>query len=157
MWIHGKVGYSNEGTEQHRAQHRRNGVSAAETCMQLVPPVWQSFHFTDEGQFHREVVRYATNFLAWETIPADDPAPTPEDLTGALRLIEQGVACADGGEHMYLHDTHARVLLALDREPEAWRVVQRALAIDPEFAPLQDLKHDPRYEAWTQSGGGTGN
>ncbi|MGW1659251.1 leucine-rich repeat domain-containing protein [Streptomyces atratus] len=157
MWIHGKVGHGDEDTEQHRAQHRRDGVAVAETCMRLVPPVWQIFHFTDEGQFQREVVRYATNFLAWEIIHAEDPAPTPKDLADALRLIEKGVACADGDDHLYLHDTYARVLLALGRESDAWREVQRALAIDPAFAPLQDLRVDHRYQAWADRGVGTGD
>jgi Leucine-rich repeat (LRR) protein len=143
MWIHGKLGYDDDTDAEQAAGHRREGVAVAEVCLRQVPPVWQIFHFTDEGQFQREVVRYATNFIAWELSQAG------EDLDRALTLIEQGVACADGAEHVYLHDTHARVLLAQGKEESAWRVVRQALAIDPSFEPIQDLARDPRYLAFS--------
>jgi hypothetical protein len=79
----------------------------AERCLELVPPVWSLFHFTDEGEFHREVVRYATNFIAWETSQAD-PVPARGELERALALIEQGVASGSESQYVYLRDTHAR-------------------------------------------------
>lgn len=145
MWIHGRLGYDAATAPQEAARHRREGLAVAEICMRLVPPVWQIFHFTDEGRFQREVVRYATNFIAWELTHGES---TSEGLARALTLIEQGVACADGSEHLYLRDTHARVLLALGREKDAWRVVRQALAIDPGFEDIQDLARDPRYLAY---------
>lgn len=143
MWIHGKLGYDDSVDEQARVAHRRSGVIEAEACLELVPPVWLIWHYTDEGEFEREVVRYATNFIAWELMA--DPAG---DTARALSLIEQGVACVNGPEHLYVRDTHARVLLALGREAEAWVVVEQALAVDPDFADIADLARDERYQAW---------
>jgi Leucine-rich repeat (LRR) protein len=147
MWIHGEVGYGREGTVADRAGHRRLGVALAERCLELVPPVWSLLHFTDEAEFHREVVRYATNFIAWETSQAD-PVPARAALERALELIEQGVTCGGESRYIYLRDTHARVLLALGEEPDAWRVVHQADALDTTFKPMVDLKRDPRYQAW---------
>jgi Leucine-rich repeat (LRR) protein len=136
MWIHGK-------TKQDGP-----GVAEAERCLELVPPVWSIFHFTDEGQFQREVVRYATNFIAWTL--QSSPKAAPGDLARALELIERGAACVDGPEHFYVLDTQARVLLRLERLEDAWRIVQRVLHQDPKFAPMQDLKKDKRYKAWAK-------
>lgn len=131
MWIYGKT------------SNATDGLPLARRCLELVPPVWQIWHFTDEGQFHREVVRYATNFLAWEMLKG-----SPAELAEALALIERGAACVDGAEHAYVRDTHARVLLALGRPDDAWREVQRVQLVDASFAPIQDLFADPRYQAW---------
>lgn len=136
MWIHGK-------TKQDGP-----GVAEAERCLELVPPVWSIFHFTDEGQFQREVVRYATNFIAWTL--QSNPKATPNDLARALELIERGAACSDGPEHFYVLDTQVRVLLRLQRLEDAWRIVQKVLHQDPKFAPMQDLRKDKRYKAWAK-------
>ncbi|WP_412543150.1 hypothetical protein R8Z50_11975 [Longispora sp. K20-0274] len=147
MWVHAQVGYGTAGSEEERTRHRLAGVPVAEECMRLLPPNWRVHHFTDEGQFHREVVRYATNYLAWELLHAPDR--TRADLDRALELIEQGAVCVDGAEHTYVRDTHARVLLALGRDADAWRVVRQALGASPDFDPIQDLAEDPRYLAWS--------
>lgn len=131
LWIHAKTGNVVEG------------LPLARRCLELVPPVWQIWHFTDEGQFHREVVRYATNFLAWELLKG-----APAGLDEALAMIERGAACSDGAEHAWVHDTHARVLLALGRTDDAWREVLRVQRAAPSFEPIQDLFADPRYQAW---------
>ncbi|MBL8917951.1 MAG: hypothetical protein JNJ54_03750 [Myxococcaceae bacterium] len=136
LWIHGKTGNAVEG------------LPLARRCLELVPPVWQLWHFTDEGQFHREVVRYATNFLAWELLKG-----APAGLDEALSSIERGAACVDGAEHAYVHDTHARVLLALGRTDEAWREVLRLQRVDASFEPSQDLFEDARYQAWLRGAG----
>jgi len=132
LWIHGK-------------RRDPRGVAEAETVLRLVPPVWLIFHYTDEGQFHRECVRYASNLLAWELLQSGG------DLAKALEHAERGVACADGAAHFYLRDTQVRILLKLGREAEAWPIVQRVLRQDPDFADFQDLKADPRYIAWASA------
>jgi Leucine-rich repeat (LRR) protein len=145
MWIDGKRGYGKDGSDEQRAAWRKAGVAEAETLLRLVPPVWMIWHFTDEGQFHRECVRYATNFLAWELLQAR------RDLPRALELIERGAACVDEQSHYYVLDTQVRILLALGRDTDAWRIVKKVLHQDADFAQFQDLKDDARYQAWART------
>ncbi len=136
LWLHNHAVSAADTAADARPEHLRGGAAEAKECLRLVPPVWNIFHFTDEGQFQREVVRQAANFLAWYTLTGElaaagaieESEATPQR---ALELIEMGVDCADGSQHLYLHDTHARVLLALGREPDAWRVVHRSPRTGP--------------------------
>jgi Leucine-rich repeat (LRR) protein len=146
MWIDATRGYAKKGTAAQRKIWKKAALAEAEACMRLVPPVWQIWHFTDEGQFHREVARYATNVIAWEIYEHGD------DLQRARTLIEQGAACADD-EHLYIFDTQARVLLKLGMLDDAWRVVHKVLHRDSSFAAIQDLAQDQRYRAWSKGNG----
>lgn len=126
------------------------GEALARRCLELVPPVWQIWHFTDEGQFHREVVRYATNLLAWNV--SQGKAATPAAQAEALELIDRGLACADGGsQHLFLRDTKVRLLLAMKRDADAWPIVENTLAIDKDFVHFKDLENDERYKKWLAS------
>ncbi len=74
LWIHSTLSRDTELTAADRADHALSGVIVGEECLRLVPPVWTIFHFTDEGQFQREVVCDATNHIAWQAVVADPPA-----------------------------------------------------------------------------------
>jgi hypothetical protein len=145
MWIHGHLGYTLRPGDDDGARHRTEASAAAEACLLLVPAVWRTLHHTDETEFQREVVRYATTLLAREALQrGGDSLPTGIDL------IERGAACADRPEHAYVHALHARLLLAAGRADEAWPVVRRLLTEDPSSssANVKDLADDPRYRAW---------
>ena len=148
MWIDGKRGHGSDGSKSDREKWRREGLLEAEACLRLVPPVWQIFHFTDEGEFQREVVRYATNFIAWEL--QSNAKATPTDLARALEVIDRGVACLRSGQDHHILDTKARVLIKLGRQDEAWLLVERILREEPNFRDVADLAKDPRYIAWAR-------
>ncbi|CAN5453525.1 hypothetical protein BH09MYX1_BH09MYX1_48630 [soil metagenome] len=63
---------------------------------------------------------------------------TDEECTEALVWAHE--ASANAREPLPAMDTEARILLRLGREGAARAITKRALRLDPEFAPLQDLK-----------------
>lgn len=122
----------------------RASVAAAETCLRLLSAaVDERIETRLLTDLEREALQYAANTIAWQAVTVDPPADRAE-LARALTLTN--AAMAQGGDHLHLADTHIRVLLATGHESQAWAALDRALAVDPTFGPLQNLRADPRYQ-----------
>lgn len=117
-------------------------TSLSRAALALVPgAIW---HFTDQGAFQEEVLRKASNALAWYQMEA---ASTPAALEEALASIQRGLAVARP-EDDYLRDTQVRILLKLGRSEEAYRIVDLVLRAEPDSADFRDLVEDSGYQAW---------
>ncbi len=117
----------------------------ARKCLELTPDPNLVWHFTDEGEFHKEVIRTASNALAWYLYENQTGA---HDLEEALSLIEKAISCITEPHQAFLYDTKVRILLALNRQDDAYPIVNRILANDPDFYEFQDLKTDENYQTW---------
>lgn len=102
--------------------------------------------FTDEGQFYLDAYVTAAGGLAWYLY---------EDAKGDEALLEEALVLARNAtdriqnhSQYWAHDTEVRILLALKRDEDAWKVVHQVLEEHPDFADFQDLREDARYIAW---------
>ncbi|MGW1350029.1 leucine-rich repeat domain-containing protein [Streptomyces sp. NPDC002409] len=117
-------------------------VRYAERTLALLPDtIW---HFTDEGAFQEEVGRRTGNALAWHLLRMGEPER-------ALTAVEQALVEAEGPSHDFIHDTRVRVLLALGRTDDAYRVADQVLTRDPGFEDLADLANLPEFQRWRQT------
>ncbi|MEW8625186.1 MAG: tetratricopeptide repeat protein [Candidatus Thiodiazotropha sp.] len=96
--------------------------------------IWQ---YTELGQFQMEVYRTAGNGLAWQQL---QNGSNQEQWKEALTTVEKAVSYIRDPEDYYILDTKVRILLKLNREQEAYRIVREVLDEDPAFADFQDLK-----------------
>lgn len=78
-----------------------------------------------------------------------------EDAKGDAALLEEALILARRAtgrvqhpSQYWTHDTEVRILLALKREDDAWKIVHQVLDELPDFADFKDLKVDARYIAW---------
>ncbi|WP_162907020.1 leucine-rich repeat domain-containing protein [Allorhizocola rhizosphaerae] len=105
----------------------------AEEALALVPPPGMVWHYTDEGAFQQEVTRRAGNALAWHLMKSGE-------LDKALSTVERALAFASEPDYDYIRDTKVRILLAMGRDDEAYRIVEQVLARTPDFEDFADLK-----------------
>ncbi|MFF3392708.1 hypothetical protein ACFYW1_17495 [Streptomyces sp. NPDC002669] len=117
-------------------------VRYAERTMALLPDT--ILHFTDEGAFQEEVRRRTGNALAWHLLRIGEPER-------ALAAVEQALVEAEGPSHDFIHDTRIRILLALGRTDDAYRVADQVLTRDPGFEDLADLANLPEFQRWRQA------
>ena len=78
--------------------------------------------------------------------PAVEAPRSQLALYAALRDVE--VALAFSPFDFHAQATKARVLRALERDEEAFRIVQGLEALMPRFAALEDVRGAPEYLAW---------
>jgi len=149
MWIYGQLAYRVDSlTDDKKKEYEIAGNKEAEICLSLVPNNTMVWHFTDEGQFHEEVIRYASNFIAWGLyVRNDDDA----SLQKALEIIDRGCAYSDEPNYFYLWDTKVRILLKMGRIDEAYRIVDRILTISPEFSDFQEFKKHRDFLEWRKN------
>lgn len=122
----------------------------AEKCLEILRPTIRSgaiMHFTEQGQFHEEVIRYATNSIAWHTCLQTNDAQKLEEV---LQLLELGESYVDAPEHAYLLDTKARILLKLNRKEEAYEITRACLINDPYVTHFDDILDDKEYKQWKE-------
>jgi hypothetical protein len=102
--------------------------------------------FTDEGQFYLDAYVTAAGGLAWYLYEdaKGDEAPLEEALTLARKATDR----VNNPSQYWAHDTEVRILLALKRDDDAWKIVNQVLKELPDFADFHDLKDDARYRAW---------
>jgi tetratricopeptide (TPR) repeat protein len=141
MWIYSRLAYQspNEPADMIK-KHKELCTEEAKTCLDLVPANWNIWHFTDEGQFQKEVVRYACNCIAWPLYANHDDK---ESLEEALQIAERGAELATESSQYYIVDTQVRILIKLGRTDEAYRIVWRILEKEPDFEDFQDFKTNP--------------
>ncbi|MGW2180621.1 leucine-rich repeat domain-containing protein [Streptomyces sp. NPDC001732] len=117
-------------------------VRYAEQAMSLLPDtVW---HFTAQGAFQEEVRRRTGNALAWHLLHSGEPER-------ALVAVEQALTADEDSSHDFVRDTQVRVLLALDRTDDAYRVVDQVLTRDPDSEDFTDLAALPEFQRWRQA------
>lgn len=117
-------------------------IRYAEQTLSLIPG--QIWHFTDEGAFQEEVKRRTGNALAWHLLHSGEPER-------ALAAVEQALTVAAGPEYDFVRDTQVRVLLALGRTDDAYRVADQILTRDPSFGDLTDMAALPEFQSWRQA------
>lgn len=111
---------------------------------------------TDEGDFQAMVRRHTGNTLAWYLLHSGEP-------DRALTAVEQALSVADDPEYDFVRDTYVRVLLALGRTEEAYRVTDEVLARvpaylvmagivirEPVFGDLTDIVASPAFQQWRE-------
>ncbi|MBD0841517.1 leucine-rich repeat domain-containing protein [Streptomyces sp. TRM68416] len=114
-------------------------IRYAEQALALIPgTIW---HLTDEGAFQEEVKRRTGNALAWHLLHSGEPER-------ALTAVEQALTVASAPEYDFIRDTQVRVLLALGRTEDAYRVADRVLTRDPSFDDLTDIAALPEFQSW---------
>lgn len=117
-------------------------VRHAEQALSLIPDtIW---HFTDEGVFQEEVRRRAGNALAWHLLRGGEPER-------ALAAVEQALTVADGSDHDFVRDTQVRILLALGRTDDAYRVADTVLTREPSFEDFADIAALPEFQEWRRA------
>ncbi|MCB9640104.1 MAG: leucine-rich repeat domain-containing protein [Myxococcales bacterium] len=143
MWLYSQLGYQWSGITDAEL-YKRLCAEEGRRCLALVPThnIW---HFTDEGAFHEEVVRFASNAVAWYKY---EQAKDQAALEQALSTIERALPFAKEAAFFYVQDTYVRILLALDRQDEAYQCVYKILAQEPKFKDFQDIKKSSPYKSW---------
>ncbi|MFE2935889.1 hypothetical protein [Streptomyces sp. NPDC059278] len=117
-------------------------IRYAEQTLSLIPgTIW---HFTDEGAFQEEVKRRTGNALARRLLHCGEPER-------ALAVVEQAVTVAAGPEYDFVRHTQVRVLLALGRTDDAYRVADQVLTRDPSFGDFTDIAALPEFRSWRQA------
>ncbi|MET9661658.1 hypothetical protein, partial [Streptomyces sp. NPDC006510] len=117
-------------------------IRYAEQTLSLIPgTIW---HFTDEGAFQEEVKRRTGNALAWHLLHSGGPER-------ALAAVGQALSVASAPEYDFVRDTQVRILLALGRTDDAYRVADQVLTRDPSFGDLTDIAALPEFQSWRQA------
>lgn len=103
--------------------------------------------FTPEGQFYLDAYVTAAGGLGWYLY--EDAKDDTKLLEKALTLARKATGQVQNPSQYWVHDSEVRILLALGREDEAWKIVSRVLEELPDFVDFQDLEDDARYRAWS--------
>lgn len=136
MWIYSNLGESEKA------------LSLAKQCMALMADTISAgaiFHYTDMGRFYEEVIRYATNNIAWYAYEHSD---STDELERALETISLGCNYIDSPDYFYAFDTKVRILLKLGRKEEAFKIVFSCLQQLPDFSDFSDIKKQKEYQDW---------
>lgn len=126
----------------------QQAVLYAEKCLELLQSTIRAGaigHFTEMGQFHEEVIRYATNCIGWNTFSQTDDKARLEEL---VELVSMGCQYADDPKYFYIFDTKARILLKLGRKEEAYNIVRSCLKKDKDFGDFNDIIRENDYRSW---------
>lgn len=129
----------------------KKALSYAKKCMELMSDTIRAgaiFHYTDTGRFYEEVIRYATNTIAWDLYKHSDSI---DELERALKTISHGCNYIDSPDYFYAFDTKVRILLKLGRKEEAYRIVFTCLQQRPDFSDFSDIKEQKEYQDWKKN------
>ena len=130
------------------AGQEEQAVAYARKCLDILQPSIEAGaigHFMEQGRFYEEVIRWATNCIAWHI---HESASDTEQWEEALRLISFGAQYAEHPDHFYVLDTQARLLLKLDRQEEAYRSVRSCLKEDRSCPHFDDIAETAGYKQW---------
>jgi tetratricopeptide (TPR) repeat protein len=143
LWIYSKLAYNKKLNDSK--DYKKLCLGEAKTCLSLIPEDFDIWHFTKEGKFHEEIIRYSTNAIAWYIYENSNNKSSLED---ALALIERACSYATTPQTYYIFDTKVRILLKLNREEDAFVIVKKILKKLPNFSDFQDFKNNQRYLDW---------
>jgi Leucine-rich repeat (LRR) protein/predicted DNA-binding WGR domain protein len=134
--------------EQALLQIRQDLITQGKQTLALVPDmIW---HYTDLGKFHEEVVRIASNSVAWNMMVVATAEKNTEMLQEALTIVEKGCQYVEQESQYFILDTKVRILLLLGQKEEAYAIVKRILSQVPSFGDFQDFKKNKDYLAWAK-------
>lgn len=143
MWIYSQLGYHIEKiTKDELNEYKKMCLKEAKFCLELIPPNFCIWHFTDEGEFHLETIVFASNVIAYNYY---ENSTNNEELKKALIEMERAVELAQNERHYYIVDTKVRILLKLNKKEEAFKIVKSILDKTPRFKDFQDIKKDKEY------------
>jgi Leucine-rich repeat (LRR) protein/predicted DNA-binding WGR domain protein len=126
-----------------RRQYRLDCIEQGLKTLDLLPAEVMSD--TSMGKFYNEVICVAANSVAWAMYETyEDKA----EMEKALVVVERAVAAVQSKSEYYVYDTQVRLLLRLGRKEEAWKIVQRTLDLDWNYAHFKDLVGSKEYKAW---------
>jgi len=114
----------------------------------LVPKDGLIWHYTEEGAFQEECIRYIGNIIAWLTYTDIDDANI---LEKALSYVQRSIGYLNGEKHDYINDTYVRLLLKLGQQEEAFKVVHKVLFRNPNFKDFKDFEKDKDYKKWAKA------
>ncbi|MBS9767221.1 MAG: hypothetical protein KGV44_06750 [Flavobacteriaceae bacterium] len=127
----------------------------ASNCLDLLMPtinagnIWE---YTEEGQFQMEVIRVASNTVAWNMMKRTDEM---DKLEKALGIIDLGIDYINDSMpseyYLYLYDTKVRILMKMNEIHTAYCWVYQVLEEEPNFADFDDIKNSSAYKEWLQS------
>ena len=103
--------------------------------------------FTREGQFYLDAYVTASGGLAWYKY--EDAKDDKALLNEALLLARKATSSLQNKSHYWAYDTEVRILLGLNHEDEAWRIVHDVQAEEPDFKDFRVLRNDARYLVWS--------
>lgn len=132
----------------HAEEDTERAALYGKTCLDILSSVIQSgavMHFTDLGLFQEEVIRYASNSIAWHTCLVSDDQ---QRLQEALDILAQGEKYVDSADHAYLLDTKVRLLIKLGHQEEAYQVVRSSCIKYPYVTYFDDILYEEDYRHW---------
>jgi hypothetical protein len=105
-----------------------------------------TFVFTPIGQFKMEAYVLAGGAYGWFLY--EDADGDEGRLLEALGVIQRTNRFVNAPSQYYALDTEVRVLLALKRDAEAYKIVRKVLAKVPDFGDFADIKDSAAYKSW---------
>ncbi len=141
--------------QQRGEAETKLAVEYAQKCLDLLQRdiragnIW---YYTDEGQFQMEVIRVASNTVAWNKMLNTDDY---EQLEEALDVIDLGIDYINDDMpseyYLYLYDTKVRILLKMKETTTAYCWVYQVLEEEPDFSDFEDIKNSAEYKEWLKS------
>lgn len=126
-----------------------------ELCERLIKITseFSLFPYLEEHLFPRETLRFAYNAFAWYIY---EKATDEKILLEALGYIEHCLSLKsplDKEESFFCYlDTKVRILLKMNKNEEAYRIVQNVLEKDMYFGDFQDIRMNKDYKNWISGG-----
>lgn len=139
------------GSDEMQPDARTDFMKVARVLRTKLAPTVGQWVFTPEGQFKIEAYITASNGLAW--FMYEDAQKTPSNtqlLKDALAVIEDATPLVSDPQHFYARDTEVRLLIALGRHEDAFKVVKETLDEAPGFADFSDFRANKRYLEWVK-------
>lgn len=107
-------------------------------------------HFTPQGKFYEEVIRFSANTIAWH---AYEQNADKDKLNEMLELLDGATGYVEGPQHFYLLDTKVRILLKLGQDDKAYRIVRTSLIADRnrQFTEFDGIAVSAEYKSWRKA------
>jgi tetratricopeptide (TPR) repeat protein len=158
LYIHYGIMYSysvlayQDGDPSSLSEYRKKTFEWANRCLELLPEKIDQTSVT--GPFQVEVLRRASNLIAWDIYENAEPGDM-EKLKKGLDIIEKGVSISsiEDPTHYNIRATKACLLIKMERIEEAYAVVKSVLDRQPDFPDFQGIKGTDHYQEWAASAG----
>lgn len=139
------------GSDEMQPDARADYMKVARVLRTKLAPTVGSWVYTPWGKFEIEAYITASNGLAW--FMYEDAQKKPGNtglLKEALTVIQDASHLIDDPQHFYARDTEVRLLIALGRHEEAFKIVKQTLDETPDFDEFSDFASNKRYLDWAK-------